>query len=143
MTSTSMKSIRIPLALCAILMFGSCVTPEQDNYKIEGLELNAGARWAANPETTQGIQNMQSLLADFSDTENVHAYNNLQVLLNEEFNGIFRNCTMTGPAHDQLHNFLVPIKGIFKDLTSSDLETCQAAFYDLQIHLKAYSDYFE
>lgn len=137
-----MKLFNYRLAIGFILLMISCSSPIQDNYEIKGVELNAGAPWTANPETSQGIQNMQELLNDFTDKENIHAYHGLKEQLNKEFNDIFRNCTMTGPAHDQLHNYLYPLKGLFNDLSAEDLTTCKRAFSHLEQHLEGYRAYF-
>ena len=55
---------------------------------------------------------------------------------------IFKMCTMTGSAHDQLHNFLVPMKAMFGGIESEDLATCKASFDALQKHLGVYEKYF-
>jgi len=60
----------------------------------------------------------------------------------EEFNEIFKLCTMTGEAHNQLHNYLHPLKGLIDEVGSSDIETCRNSFDKLQKHLNEYSVYF-
>ena len=116
---------------------------EKTVYSIPDLELNNNALWKANTETTDGIFGMIGLMDSFSDKENVSAYNELAGSLNKEFNGIFKNCTMTGAAHDQLHNYLLPLKEIMEGLRSSELNICKASFADLEHHLGLYFEFFE
>jgi len=115
-----------------------------DNHENGGeIQLNDGKLWLANYETTRGILNMQKLLNTFSGGESLEAYATLKSNLEKEFGTIITECTMKGESHNQLHNFLVPLKGLFNDLGSSDLATCKKSFETLNKHLAAYSTYFE
>ena len=118
------------------------VTSEHHSEEV-GLSLDNGNRWNANPETTTGVLNMIALMNSFTDTENVESYSQLTTSLKSEFSMIFKYCTMKGESHNQLHSFLVPIKDLFKGLSSNDLETCKASFDKLNTHLAIYKDYFE
>ena len=107
------------------------------------LVLNNGKRWSANPETTAGVNNMMNLMNSFAGYDNIDSYNTLSDSLNSEFNQILNQCTMDGAAHDQLHNFLFPMKEKFEKLSSRDLNEAKSAFNDLKKHLALYFDYFE
>ena len=76
--------------------------------------LDNGKRWKANPETTSGIANMIVLvdkqIAEKGDAKAAKA------ALEKEFGLIIERCTMTGEAHDQLHNYLIPLKGMLDSL---------------------------
>ena len=111
--------------------------------KDEVLKLNDGKLWAANKETTDGVDNMIALMNSFSEKENVASYAQLTENLTSEFTTIFQKCTMKGEAHNQLHNFLIPIKDIFPELSSTNVGTCKDAFTRLNTHLKVYKNYFE
>jgi hypothetical protein len=56
--------------------------------------------------------------------------------LQVEFKTIFQKCTMKGEAHDQLHNFLIPVK---KELDQLSVENID----ELTKYLKTYSNYFQ
>lgn len=114
-----------------------------DDHDVNRLSLNNGSRWQANPETTTGIKNMQQLINSFSDKESPDAYEILKSNLDNEFNLIFKNCTMKGEAHNQLHNFLLPMKDMFNGLQDSEQETQKANYNKLKQHLSDYSNYFE
>ncbi|OGS73967.1 MAG: hypothetical protein A3F91_14380 [Flavobacteria bacterium RIFCSPLOWO2_12_FULL_35_11] len=117
---------------------------EEEAHESEGvLKLNNGDLWMANAETTEGIEKMTQLIANFTDTENMEAYAELKKTLETEFGTIISKCTMTGESHDQLHNYLLPMKPLFKDLAAEDLETRKAALEKLTKHLSEYSAYFK
>jgi len=106
------------------------------------VQLYDGNLWIANPETSTGIKNMRALMQNFSDTESVAAYATLKDSLEVQFKSILTQCTMTGEAHNQLHNYLLPMKGLFKELGASDINTRKKSFNTLKKHLKQYSNYF-
>lgn len=119
---------------------------ETKNVHVEDehtLTLDNGNRWQANSETTQGVSNMIQIMDEFSETERSEDYQALTDTLTREFQMIFQKCTMKGEAHNQLHNFLIPIKGAFENLGSTDLEKNKKAFTHLRKHLNIYKDYFE
>lgn len=118
-------------------------TKVETEYNIPNLELDNGAHWQANIETTDGIFTMIELMDSFSDKEAVPAYNELAESLTDEFNDIFKNCTMVGESHNQLHNYLLPLKEIIEGLRSSELNICRSSFADLERHLGQYFDFFE
>jgi len=66
-------------------------------------------------------------------------YSKLKSDLEKEYNLIFKNCTMTGAAHDQLHNYLMPLKEIIDQLDEPQPETILL----LDDHLQMYFEYFE
>jgi len=107
------------------------------------LSLDEGKLWKANVETTVGVHNMIELMKNFKEKENVASYGKLTESLKQEFATIFEKCTMKGESHNQLHNFLIPIKDLFKGLASEDLNTCKESFNKLNTHLVVYKSYFE
>ena len=118
-------------------------TVEESHESEAVLKLNNGDLWMANAETTEGIQKMSHLVANFTDTENMETYRELKTKLEAEFGAIISKCTMTGEAHDQLHNYLLPMKPLFKDLAAEDLATRKSGLEKLTKHLSEYSAYFK
>jgi hypothetical protein len=119
-------------------------TENTDEHQTKnGLALDDGKLWIANPETTTGVENMINMMNSFSERDNVVAYGQLTEKLESEFAMIFQKCTMIGEAHNQLHNFLIPIKDLFETLPSADLNQCQDSFDKLNSHLKEYKKFFE
>ncbi|PTM04236.1 MAG: hypothetical protein DA405_08020 [Bacteroidetes bacterium] len=119
---------------------------EQEEEAVEEethqLSLNEGEKWQANPETTEGVNNIVSLVAGFEESEEITQYQKLQDKAKAEFNLIFKRCTMKGEAHNQLHHFLIPIKGSLDILAGDDLDASQKAFVKLKEHLRLYNEYF-
>ena len=105
--------------------------------------LNNGQKWTANAETTEGIKNMISLLETLPIDAPLEEYHSAHAKLEAEFQMIFRKCTMKGEAHDQLHNYLLPLKERIDKLDSSSLSDCKLAADELKIYLKAYDKYFQ
>lgn len=110
---------------------------EADTSSVPKVTLENGQRWKANPETTSGIANMVALIdkqtATPGDTKVA------KTALEEEFALIFERCTMTGEAHNQLHNYLIPIHQSFSGFDASDA----AQLAEMKTYLGTYSNYFE
>jgi len=105
------------------------------------LSLNNGRKWEANPETTEGVQSMIQLVETF-DNQN-SSTTALKSDLESEFTMIFKKCTMEGKAHNQLHNFLLPLRKMFKELESSDIAIQNKTMKRIHEQLTLYQDYFE
>jgi len=145
-----MKNTILKLTLVlAIAFISSCrkdakqKTDELHLSDQNGIALNDGKRWLANPETTEGIKNMVRIMNTFTEKDSVIAYATLTERLKSEFSMVFEKCTMKGEAHNQLHNFLIPINDLFEPLASSDLKKCQESYDKLNSHLKIYPTYFK
>jgi hypothetical protein len=108
-----------------------------------GVALNDGKRWTANAETTAGINNMKALVNDLPANAARDDYRKLATNLETEFNTILQKCTMTGEAHNQLHNYLLPMKELFEKLNSPDVEVGKSALSTLKGHLNEYQAYFQ
>lgn len=124
-------------------------TPTVDTtfVNIEGeVQLNNGEKWTAYAETTAGVAHMQEQLAAFRALnlpEDTATFSALGRGLNTTFKAIFEQCTMTGAAHEELHDFLLPIMGYTKALKGNDLSASKKALADLEKHLARYEEFFE
>lgn len=103
------------------------------------VQLDNGKKWKANTETITGISNMSSLVQNgiAGKMEAVKLYDSLQV----EFKTIFDKCTMTGESHNQLHNFLIPIKGQLEKLKTGNTDA--EVLKEMQEYLLNFKNYFE
>jgi hypothetical protein len=145
-----MKSYSIITLIC-ILIF-SCAPSSSKNdtlsYNDDGKDvivtLENETLWKANEYTSIGMNNMIKLMQDLAiNKANSKDFDLLTENLKNEFTLIFQKCTMKGEAHNQLHNFLIPINNEFENLGSGDLETAKVSYDRLLKHLKTYSLYFE
>jgi hypothetical protein len=103
------------------------------------LILNNGAKWRANTATIEGIQKMQSMVNDYLKNGNTDN-KTLSGRLEKEFTSILLKCTMTGVAHEQLHNFLLPLKEKIRKL--KEMKNVEAV-KDIQSYLNNFYNYFE
>jgi hypothetical protein len=103
------------------------------------VQLDNGKKWKANVETISGINNMITLVQTgiTGKTEPAKLHDTLQV----EFKTIFDKCTMTGESHNQLHNFLLPLKAELEKLKTGNgnAETLK----EMQEYLLTFKNYFE
>ena len=102
------------------------------------VSLDNGKRWKANPETTEGIANMRALIENFPQSGQTKAQ--LKDALEAEFQMIFQKCTMTGEAHEQLHNYLIPLHKMLSAMNGKSTDAEITAMHD---HLLMYEEYFE
>ena len=103
------------------------------------VQLNDGERWQANAETTEGIRNMREITGEYLAQEEADI-EKLKSELNREFKLIFERCTMKGESHEQLHNYLHPLKHRMEAL---DETSTRDDLTELQAYLEEYGEYFE
>jgi len=126
----------------ALPIFQACSSDHPG--KAGPVQLNQGNRWLANSETTTGIAEMQAILSKYEGkTAEVANRKSLRDELELAFQGIFKQCTMTGPAHDQLHNYLLPMKAQFEKIESENAMEAEEAIKQLKQHLAEYNTYFQ
>lgn len=103
------------------------------------VQLNNGEKWKANMETVTGINNMTTLVEKgiAGNWDAIRLYE----LLQTEYKTIFDKCTMTGESHNQLHNFLIPIKGNLDKLKAGNPQP--EIRVDLHAYLLTFKNYFE
>jgi hypothetical protein len=135
------------LSLVVILSFFACQetkkTETNKEVKVTTQE-KVSKLWQANPETTTGINTMKKLLADFKPNTNNDTYVALKNSLVDEFNGILTNCTMNGEAHEHLHDYLVPMKGMVDEISSKNsIEENQKVVDAYKKYLKKYTTIFK
>ncbi|GAB1446914.1 MAG: hypothetical protein KF860_14635 [Cyclobacteriaceae bacterium] len=104
-----------------------------------GVQLDNGNKWMANIETTQGIQNMAQMV-DVALADPASSAAPLKENLLLEFTDILNKCTMTGESHEQLHNYLLPLKDQIENLDETDKN---AALGEIKSYLSTYKNYFE
>ena len=116
---------------------------EHDRGHNAGVTLNNGQKWSANQETTAGINTMKDLIS-FRGTElkTVDCIN-LKSRLETEYGNILSKCTMKGEAHEQLHNFLIPLQGMIQGLGTDSLDSCKEKINHLNSYLDEFGNYFQ
>lgn len=138
---------RIVLTGLVLLSLTACLKEKKTTEKEEAttevtaetskVTLDNGKLWIANPETTEGIHNMQKII---SERGKEAAGSDIKEALENEFQMISEKCTMEGEAHEQLHNYLLPLKMKLNKLDgTNDAEVLK----DIENHLKEYPKYFK
>ena len=110
---------------------------------MDDMQLDEGAKWKANIETTEGVVKMQRLINTHS-TVAIEDYHELAGKLNEVKNKLVKECTMKGPSHDNLHIWLYPL--VEKIGALSEVNTlAEAAEIKQSIadNLNSYTNYFQ
>lgn len=154
-----MKRISMLLMLTPFF-FAACQQPEQPAHQHEShdapatevvapapenapatpvVQLNNGQKWKANPETTEGIKKMIGIIKNGMDSKSTPQ--DMATPLNDAFQGIIKQCTMEGEAHDQLHHFLIPVQEHLKTFATS--EASIDSVISLVNHLGTYHQYFD
>lgn len=133
------KTLGIFSTLMVVFLAISC----GQKHTASEIVLDEGKPWIANPETTVGINNMLMLMDTFKGSDDHKAYKDLASNLSDEFQMIFKNCTMEGEAHNQLHNYLLPMKDMFDGLESKEISVQKQSFETLKAHLISYPNYFQ
>lgn len=121
---------------------GHEVHMDDANEQVSTVFLNNGEKWPANPETTQGIRNMEAHINTFMEQSKVEDCLPLRAKMEEEFNMIIQKCTMEGEAHNQLHNYLIPIAEMINKWDTRDIQLCIDTVNELKKHLNEYNKYF-
>ncbi len=108
------------------------------------LTLNNGEKWPVDEHTRQSAARIAGL---FSRSETIHTVDDARALaeaLDAELDVLVQGCTMTGPAHDQLHVFLVAlfpqVKALKEEAEVGDLQMVTEKTGRL---LAAYEEHFE
>jgi hypothetical protein len=144
-----MKTLLSFIIIFSFVSLGSCKhkhSEEESSHKIEPVQLDNGKKWKADQQTNEGVAKMQSLVTAFKkDTPapGIDDYKHLNSQLQAELDGIFKKCSMTGDAHQQLHNFLVGVIKELNVLKEDDLKSSEQAFLTMEKNLFSYSNFFE
>ena len=90
------------------------------------LTLNDGTKWTVDDHTQASAERLAKLAAEAPAIDSQDAARALGKVLDEELDVLVKGCTMTGPAHDQLHVFLtafIPQVEKLKNETAVDGQT--------------------
>jgi hypothetical protein len=145
-----MKTIITTIISISLLLTYGCSTEKHNDEQSQSevahatdadaapsVQLDNGNKWIANMETTQGIETMIRVVEEESTDQNVEPLKEKLLL---EFTNILTKCTMKGESHEQLHNYLLPLKADIEKLSEApskeELEAIKA-------YLLTYNNYFE
>ena len=108
---------------------------------LDGLVLNNGEKWDMDDHTRTIFTKMHNSFSDLK-VESTTKDNLMKVAsgLQEDINELIKGCTMTGAAHDQLHEYLIGyIPTVEKLSQSGEKKDAQR----VKFYLENYSKYFK
>ncbi len=116
---------------------------ETHSYGLQ-LQLNDGQKWPVDDHTRLSAQKLAELMAGSEPLQSVDDARALADKLNEELKSLIQGCTMTGPAHDQLHLFLAALLPKVEELkTQTEIEPLQDIRTNIDSLIVAYEQHFE
>lgn len=110
---------KVWIVLVAAIVMTSCGGEQDEVNHVEptvtpavqepsrGLQLNNGEKWKINAEMTPFIKDSEQLLRAYGKDGN-NDFTQLGLSLKENNNNLIASCNMNGPAHDELHKWLMP-----------------------------------
>lgn len=112
-----------------------------------GLSLNHGQKWIADQHTVDSVASMRSIVGKAPDKPAQTSLEELHAMgrqLQEGLQSLIRGCTMTGPAHEQLHSWISALAPEIEALTRSEkIETGRVSFDKIVELLQAFDTHFE
>ena len=119
---------------------------EHANTEATELTLNNGQKWKADSVTNHNLVDLKTIADNFR-IKPFPSVNDYQLLSSDLKNGLdkmIKECKMTGPDHDALHQWLNPILKNTNELKSvSDTTTGSTLFKSIDQRIDEYHNYFE
>ncbi|MDQ3264385.1 MAG: DUF4149 domain-containing protein [Myxococcota bacterium] len=102
-------------------------------------------KWKANAETTEGVNTLLTLVRQAAQRTDLTPadVNATGRQLDETYQNIFSRCTMTGAAHEALHEFLLPVGTMLKELRGREGPAAADTLHHLEDQLERYALSFE
>ncbi len=147
-------SSSLAVIICILLCLAGCHHSEDHGQHEPGhdrhasaelqLTLNEGEKWQVDEHTRGSAARITQLVSDSAPIASVEDARALAARLDGELNTLVQGCTMTGPAHDQLHVFLVALFPKVEELKAkTDVEDLRGAGEEIGLLLAAYESHFE
>lgn len=110
------------------------------------LALNNGEKWKSDDPTNMHAQNLIGLDQEFrprAADANLEMFRNYADMLQQELNGMIKDCKMDGPDHDALHLWLEPVLHGVKELKNAETdEKAKEIDADLSEKIMKYDQFF-
>ncbi|MFC2088364.1 hypothetical protein ACFLSX_02095 [Calditrichota bacterium] len=106
--------------------------------------LNNDQKWQMDAHTRNSLKNIDSILIAKDQLTSTEDYKTLGNEINNELLSLIQDCTMEGPAHDQLHVFLGYFYPLVQDLKNENsVELYNKTLIDIKNLLSEYHKYFD
>ncbi len=157
------RSSSIPILISMLLGFAGCGHGEHGHGEQEAgherhatgpnieshgselqLTLNGGEKWQVDEHTRASAARLAALVGDAQTLGSAEDARALGESLDAELDLLVQKCTMTGPAHDQLHVFLTAfIPQVTTLKGAAEIEDAQPIREEIGSLLEAYTAHFE
>lgn len=127
-------------------------TDEQQNAEASDVYANAwmneikmdhGSKWQSDVQTNEGAQKLQNSMQAHT-TKTLDDYHKLAEDLNGIKNTLVKQCTMTGPPHDNLHIWLHPLIEKIAALSKvENLDDAKNLKQSIAVNINEYESYFK
>ncbi len=121
------------------------VTHEEHHLDEESdaIQLNNGEKWKVDSNMITHIRNMENDIISFSNVEQKD-YKLIAEKLQSNTDLLTSNCTMQGPAHDELHKWLLPYIDLVNELSDAkDEAEATKKFENIQSSITTFNNYFQ
>lgn len=134
---------QVLVALFFGLFLLSCGSESPSPSAAETVAPSTTTKWTVHAEMMVHLRTAEQAVADFSPSEGAD-YATLAANLQEALNLLTSNCTMTGAAHDALHEWLLPYIELVGNLGEAQDEAASLEmFHELEAAFKAFNLSFE
>ena len=107
------------------------------------LSLNAGSKWKVDKDMMVVLRRMEQRIKGQEKVKE-RDYTSLGDALSKDINALVAGCTMSGPAHDALHKWLVPYMDLVGELKDSPNDYLKEESYrNLLAAFRVFNVYFE
>lgn len=122
-------------------------TPKADSghadHAHEAIALNGGEKWKVADSMMLYIRTMEKAVTGFQPGTGAD-YKKLADLIDHNIEGLTENCTMKGPAHDELHKWLVPFMELSESFDEAKTTAEQQKLLeDMKQSFVAFNTYFQ
>ena len=126
----------------------AAASPQPDAHEhgeaVVELALNDGEKWQVDDHTRGAASRLTEIVEVTAPIDSVDDARVLGSAIDAEIATLIQGCTMTGPAHDQLHVFLVEVFPRVEELkTAEDLDGLRQVQTEMGALLDAYDRHFE
>jgi hypothetical protein len=111
---------------------------QKEKENVTALQLNNGAKWKLDDATKKNIAALKQIINDTTV-----ASQDMVPAMQSGLDTLVSQCTMKGPDHDALHQWLELFMHMVKELKEDDEKERQEAIITIRKELENFDKYFE
>lgn len=146
-----MQTLQTMILVVLVSFFMSCSEHQEEHKTTLNTESNFddvlrddnGNPWEVQFSTDSLVRVMQDKVSSFEDGSSLDEYAALKGDLNEDFSEIFNRCNMTGEAHNQLHNYLIPLRNEIRKINDTINDSNPSQIHEIRSYLSEFERYFK